>query len=83
MRIQLVSLIHVKANFFFFVSGRKYAKKLITIEVTPKTNIGKGLQIQDNLWINEADIPNILATVEHVPIACVLKFVGYNSPVIR
>jgi hypothetical protein len=65
----LVSDIPVKGNFFFFVSRRTYARKLIIIDGSPKTNIGKGLQIQDNSCINAADIPNILDIVEHVPIA--------------
>ena len=66
-----------------FVSGRKYDKQPIIIEGTPKTNIGNGFQTQDSLDINAADIPNILDIVEHVPMAWVLKFVGYNSPVIK
>ena len=55
----------------------------MSMEGNPRTNIGKGFQIQDNFDINEADIPNILEIVEHVPMARVLRFVGYNSPVIR
>ena len=53
----------------YFVSGKKYTKKEIKIDGKPSVNIGKGFQMHANFDINGAEIPNILETVEHVPIA--------------
>ena len=53
------------------------------MEGIPSTSIGKGFQTQDNFDINAEDTPNILDMVDIVPKARVLKFVGYNSPVIK
>ena len=50
---------------------------------TPSTNIGRGFHIHDNFDINAAETPNILETKEQAPMALVLRFVGYSSPVIR
>ena len=67
----------------YLVSGRKYAKNAMHIAGTPRTNIGRGFQAQASFDIKGAEIPNILDMVEQDPIAWLLKFVGYNSPVMR
>ena len=73
----------VCGKLMYFVSGKKYTKKEIKIDGKPSVNIGKGFQMHANFDINGAEIPNILETVEHVPIAWFLRLVGYNSPVIK
>ena len=65
----------------YFVSGRKYARAAENKLGTPSISMGSGFQYTARRATNGASSPNTLDTVEHVPTAWFLRFVGYNSAV--
>ena len=66
----------------FFVSGMKNDKIPATMQGSPSTSIGKGVQYRDKFAIKGHNRPKSLANVELKPTAWLLRFVGNISAVI-